>query len=190
VNTLNTLKPLLWSLRRQVSAMGWPGVAGAVLIALSLAFAASAIVPLETRIGELKADVASLRAKLQSAPATAAEVAAAGDPLTNFYAFFPPLGSTPEWLQRIFSLAEAQGLRLEAGEYRLKRERDFKLARYELTLPVRGGYPQIREFVSQVLTEVPASSLDELSLRREDSASATVEARIRLTLHLAGEPLR
>jgi hypothetical protein len=183
------VKGLLWSLRRQVSAMGWPGVGGVVLIALSLAVVASAIVPLETRIGELKADLELLRAKLQAAPAAAGS-AGTGDALTNFYAFFPPLGSTPEWLQRIFGLAEAQGLRLEAGEYKLKRETDFKLARYELTLPVRGSYPQIREFVSQVLTEVPASSLDELSLRREDPGSSTVEARIHLTLYLAGEPAR
>ena len=183
------MKAWLWSLRRQVSAMGWPGVGGVVLIALSLAFAASAIFPLQSRLNEVMADVELLRAKLQAAPA-AAGAAGTGDPLTNFYAFFPPLGSTPEWLQRIFNLAEAQGLRLEAGEYKLKREKDFRLARYELTLPVRGGYPQIREFVSQVLTEVPASSLDEVSLRREDPASSTVEARIRLTLYLAGEPAR
>lgn len=180
------MNELLWSMRRQVSTMGWPGVGGAVLIALALAFAASAVIPLEARLREVKSDVETLRAKLQAAP-VAAGAAVTGDPLTNFYAFFPTLASTPEWLQRIFGLAEAQGLRLEVGEYKLKRERDFKLLRYELTLPVRGSYPQIREFVSQVLTEVPASSLDEISLRREDSGSSTVEARIRITLHLAGE---
>lgn len=184
------MRAVLWSVRRHMSAMGWPGMGGAVLIAVSLVFALSTIVPLASHVNEVKADVAALRAKLQAAPPTAGAVTATGDPLTNFYAFFPPLGSTPEWLQRIFGLAEAQGLRLEAGEYKLKRDRDFKLARYELTLPVRGGYAQIREFVSQVLIEVPASSLDELSLRREDPASATVEARVRLTLHLAGEPPR
>jgi hypothetical protein len=183
------VKALLWSVRRQVSAMGWPGVVGLVLIAFSLAFTASTIVPLQTRISESKADVESLRAKLQASPA-ATGATGSGDPLSNFYAFFPPLGTSPDWLQRIFGLAEAQGLRLEAGEYKLKREKDFKLARYEVTLPVRGGYPQIREFVSQVLTDVPASSLDELSLRREDPTSATVEARIRLTLFLSGDPVR
>jgi hypothetical protein len=160
-----------------------------VLIALALAFAASAILPLEARIRELKSDVDVLRSKLQAAPAIAG-AAGTGDPLANFYAFFPPLGSTPDWLQRIFGLAESQGLRLEAGEYKLRRDRDFKLVRYELTLPVRGSYPQIREFVSHVLTDVPASSLDELSLRREDPGSSTVEARIRLTLHLAGGAAR
>lgn len=183
------MKALLWSLRRQVSALGWPGVSGAVLIAGSVVFAVSAIAPLETRISESKTDVESLRAKLQAAPVGAGAISA-GDPLANFYAFFPPLGAAPEWLQRVFGLAETQGLRLESGEYKLKREKDFKLARYELTLPVRGGYAQIREFVSQVLTEVPASSLDEVTIRREDPGSATVEARIRLTLYLAGEPAR
>lgn len=183
------MKPLIWTLRRQVTALGWPGVGGAVLLALSVAFIASTIAPLDTRIAESKAEIEVLRAKLK-AGSVGAGPDASDDPLANFYAFFPSLGSTPEWLQRIYELADAQGLRLEAGEYKLKRERDFKLARYEVTLPVRGAYPQIREFVSRVLTEVPASSLDELSLRREDPASATVEARIRLTLFVAGDPAR
>ena len=115
------------------------------------------------------------------------DASASGDRLANFYAFFPPLNSTPDWLRRIFALAEAQGLRLEAGEYKLTRERDLQLSRYELNLPVRGSYAQIREFVAQVLTEVPASSLDELRLKRDDPSSSTVEARIKLTLYLGGE---
>lgn len=165
--------------------MGWPGLTGLALIVASAAIFASTLVPLSTRVDEAKADVESLRAKLRAAPSAIG--AGGGDRLSNFYAFFPPLSSTPEWLQRIFGLAEAQGLRLEVGEYKLSRERDLRLARYELNLPVRGAYAQIREFVGQVLTEVPASSLDELSMKRDDPSSPTVEARIKLTLYLGGE---
>ena len=176
----------MWFVRRELRSTGWPGMAGFALIAFSVAIFASALVPLHTRIKEAKADVESLRTKLHAAP-SAAGSSASGDRLANFYAFFPPLNSTPDWLRRIFALAEAQGLRLEAGEYKLTRERDLQLSRYELNLPVRGSYAQIREFVAQVLTEVPASSLDELRLKRDDPSSSTVEARIKLTLYLGGE---
>lgn len=178
----------MWHARRQFSSMGWPGIAGMALVAFSVAFFFSAIVPLKAHVQELKADVESLGIKLKADP-SGRGLAGSGGQLANFYAFFPPFSTTPEWLQRIFDLAGAQGLRLEAGEYKLIRERDLRLARYEVALPVRGTYAQIREFVAQVLAEVPASSLDELSLKRDDPASASVEARIRLTLYLAGERL-
>jgi hypothetical protein len=180
------MKDWMWTARRELRSVGWPGMAGLALIVCSIAIFVSMLLPMSTRLAEAKSDVDALRAKLRAAP-SAQGASASGDRLTNFYAFFPPLSSTPEWLQRIFGLAEAQGLRLEAGEYKLTRERDLQLSRYELNLPVRGGYAQIREFVGQVLNEVPASSLDELSMKRDDPSSAAVEARIKLTLYLGGE---
>jgi hypothetical protein len=180
------VRALLWSVRRQISALGWPGVLGLTLVAFSGVFLASALLPMEARVQEAKDDVEALRSRLQAAP-SAAGSSVSGDRLSNFYAFFPALSSAPDWLQRVFGLAEAQGLRLETGEYKLTREKDLKLARYELNLPLRGGYPQIRAFVSQVLADVPASSLDEISMKREDPGLSTVEARIKLSLYLGGE---
>jgi hypothetical protein len=49
---------------------------------------------------------------------------------------------------------------------------------------VVGSYGQIRGFVGQVLADVPAAALEEITLRRESAASPTLEARIRLTLYL------
>lgn len=180
------MKGLLWSVRRQLNALGWPAVMGLALVAFSLTFLASALMPLEARVQEAKDGVEALRTRLQAAP-SASGPTVSGDRLSNFYAFFPPLSSAPDWLQRVFALAEAQGLRLETGEYKLTRDKDLKLARYELNLPVRGGYAQIREFLSQVLAQVPASSLDELSMKRDDPGLPMVEARIKLSLYLGGE---
>jgi len=180
------VKTWVWVARRELRTIGWPGIAGLALIVCALVVFVSTLMPMHARINEAKADVDALRAKLRAAPSTPGS-AASGDRLSNFYAFFPPLSSTPQWLQRIYGLAEAQGLRLEAGEYKLVRERDLRLSRYEVNLPVRGSYGQIREFVAQVLKEVPASSLDELSMKRDDPGLPTVDARIKLTLYLGGE---
>jgi hypothetical protein len=176
----------MWRVRWRLNTLGWPGVLGLGLLAFSAVFFLSALIPLQGRVQEARDDVEALRTRLHAAPSEGG-AAASGDRLSNFYAFFPPLSSGAGWLERVFGLAEAQGLRLEAGEYKLTREKDMKLARYELNLPVRGGYGQIREFLSQVLDQVPASSLDEVSMKREDPGLPTVEARIRLSLYLGGE---
>ena len=73
---------------------------------------------------------------------------------------------------------------LQSGEYKLDRNPDSRLARYQITLPVTGSYAQLRGFVGQVLADVPAAALEEITLRRESVSSPRLEARIRLTLYL------
>ena len=104
--------------------------------------------------------------------------------LAAFYAFFPPAQSSPDWLGKIHAAAKAKGLVLQSGEYKLERSTDSRLARYQIVLPVTGSYAQLRGFVGQVLADVPAAALEEITLRRESVASPRLEARIRLTLFL------
>jgi hypothetical protein len=75
---------------------------------------------------------------------------------------------------------------LDSGEYRLSRTAGERLARYEITLPLKGSYAQIRGFVADVLAAVPAAVLDEVNLRREGVDSARLDARVRLTLYVGG----
>ena len=63
-------------------------------------------------------------------------------------------------------------------------DRNWKLTRYQLTLPVKGSYRQIRGFIAQVLTDVPASALEEIGFRRDTVGTDRIDARLRLTLYL------
>jgi Tfp pilus assembly protein PilO len=94
--------------------------------------------------------------------------------------------SSPDWLGKIHAAARSKGLALRSGEYRLERAADQRFARYQITLPVVGSYAQIRGFVGQVLADVPAAALEDITLRRESASSPSLEARIRLTLYLGG----
>jgi Tfp pilus assembly protein PilO len=105
--------------------------------------------------------------------------------LRAFYDFFPQYESLPGWLSRVNKAARGAGLNLDVGEYSMAQERGAKLARYQLTLPVKGSYGQIRGFIGEVLREIPASSLDDVSLKREKIGSEALDARIKLTLYLA-----
>ena len=66
----------------------------------------------------------------------------------------------------MFAAARASSL-LSRGEYAVVTDRQTGLVLLRMTLPVRGGYTQIREFVAaSSLRAVPALALDELTFER------------------------
>jgi len=83
--------------------------------------------------------------------------------------------------------AQRNGLSLDKGEYRLGQDKEFRLAQYQVTFPVRGTYAQVRGFVNAVLDAVPAAALDEITLKREAIGEQNLEARVRFTLYLGVE---
>lgn len=104
--------------------------------------------------------------------------------LRAFYATFPLQADATESLSRVYAAAEEKNLQLVRGEYALAKDRQTGLMLYRLTLPVRGSYTQIREFVAAALKAVPTLALDDLSFERPKISDAQVQARIRLTLYL------
>lgn len=177
---------MIGTLRSTVDRLGWTGVAGIGLIVFAMAFHFSALVPREAKLDQLRTEADALRERLQSGASIARLPQAAGaDQLAAFYAFFPPGDSSPDWLARINDAARSSGITLQSGEYKLERRGEQKLARYQMTLPVVGTYRQLREFIGALLAQVPAASLDEVTLRRESVSSQRIEARVRLTLYLS-----
>ena len=51
-------------------------------------------------------------------------------------------------------------------------------------MPLAGSYTQMREFLKRALAEIPVLSLDQISLKRENRRDGTVQAELRLTLHM------
>ena len=106
----------------------------------------------------------------------------------EFYRNFPSRQSAPDLLQKIYAAAAKHGIQLSQGEYRLSPDKTGRLVGYQVNLPVKGKYAELRKFAVQVLSDVPAASLDELTFKRDTVASADVDARIRFTIYLrAGE---
>jgi hypothetical protein len=179
------MNAFLWRARNSLEGIGWPGIAGLALCAFSIVLAATAITARVAELEALQAEVEELEARyLMTGSTRPGAGSSREDQLQSFYGFFPPLSTLPDWLERIYAAAEKNGVALEIGEYRLVQERGWRLARYQLTLPVKGSYRQIRGFVAQVLTEVPAAALDEIGFRRDAAASDRIDARLRLTLYL------
>jgi Tfp pilus assembly protein PilO len=191
----HTLGSVRWTLRRELSRLTWRGLVGAALIVLALGFAAATLLPAQQRAAQLRQDVSDLRARLRSVGegGTGGGVPVApprATQLENFYAFFPHVDTLPDWVGRIHTAAARNGLTLESGDYLLERRKDQRLVQYQVTLPVRGSYGQIRGFVAEVLEKVPAAALDDIVLKRESIGAPALEARIRWVIYLSGEEAR
>lgn len=180
---------MIWLARQKLERMGWPGALGIGLLLFSAAFCATAIPARVAKFNELQQELAALRANaLLPGGGAGGAVASREERLRSFYEFFPPMSTLPDWLERIYGAAGKNGVALENGEYKLTGERDSKLARYQLTFPIKASYAQVRGFVAQVLNEVPAAAIEEVAFKREAIGSTLLEARVRLTIYLGREP--
>jgi Tfp pilus assembly protein PilO len=163
------------------------------LVLAGLALAVGALLMQIVATASTRASVQQL--KQQAAAAKAEAVHSAGlrergdaPPLAaqfdEFYRNFPSRQSAPDLLQKVYAAAANHGIQLSQGEYRMSPDKGGKLVGYQINLPVKGKYAQLRKFAVQVLSDVPAASLDELTFKRDTVASAEVDARIRLTIYL------
>ena len=162
--------------------LGWPGILGLGLLVSIGGFYVSALAPQQTRLEDLRQESLQLRQRAKASDNAAPQAPA--EKLAAFYDFFPPPRELPNLLEKIFGAAKRQTLVLEHGEYRALKESVGRLTRYQLTLPVRGTYPQIRKFVDDALAEIPALSLDSIQFDRRKIGDATVDAKVKLVVYL------
>lgn len=180
---------MIWLMQQKLERIGWHGVFGIALLIFSAAFCATAVPARMAELDALQQELGVLRTRSSLSGAGAGKSTPSSEErLGSFYAFFPEMVTLPDWLERIYAAAAESGVALETGEYRLVEERNVKLARYQLTLPIKGGYTQVRQFVARVLNEVPAAGLDEVAFKRDSIGSATLDARVRLTIYLGRNP--
>lgn len=175
-----------WLLQRWVRLAGWPGAAGAALIAFGAALYFGGLMPLQGRIAELRQAVAAAtpgRAKPEVVNADQGPAAR----LAAFYRFFPGRAGVPDALARIYAAAGAAGLTLDQGEYKSFKAPEGGLERLQVTLPVKGTYGQVRRFVAEVLNRVPIAALDDVSFKRDAIGSDILQAEIRFSLYTEGQ---
>jgi len=92
------------------------------------------------------------------------------------------MANVPEGVR---TLAEKYGLPLDQGTYRVSEVEN--IWRYEVHLPLKANYPQLRKFLREAMVLQPVVSLDEISLHRGKAADPTLEATVRLTYYFVGQ---
>ena len=203
IRTWLNLHYWLWQLRQIVKKLSLFGLLGLAITLSCGVFYASKIIPINDQILEYNESIQ--QAKLNNAeqknlsiPIKNVPQQITNDDITKFYARFPDGTSLPKWLNLINETAVKQGLLLNRGDYKLTQIKSTpanstpansnpgQLSRYEIVLPVTGQYSQIRQFIAQVLYQMPALALSEMQIKRENTLSPKVEARLVFVLMLQG----
>ena len=164
-------------LRRILDALGLAGVVGVGVLLFCLPFYFSALAPAQAEVKRRNA--AAVRQPTQ--PLQRGDDWSAD--LERFYSRFPRVERLPSELDALYAHAKVSKVQLLQGEYRME-SRGAALAAYRVTLPVRGSYPQLRQFVGRVLKDMPTTSLDAVRFERKKAADAQLEAQVRLTIYL------
>jgi Tfp pilus assembly protein PilO len=177
--------PLNSTIGRRLSRLGWPGMTGIGVWVMAATLYFSVVLPAEQRLEEARLNAASLHERIARAGRQlAAGERPAAEQLAEFYRAFPDERSSPDWIGRIAATAQSCGLSLDQGEYKPDRETVGRLTRLQMTLPVRGEYRQIRQFLASAGVKVPIASLEQVQFERQKVGDPLVDAKIRLVLYL------
>jgi len=160
-------------------ALGPTGVLGIGVLIFCVPFYFSAVSPAERELQAQRSVAERLRSRTPFQPVSSEGRA---EELRRFYGLFPPLERLPDELERVYALARAAKLELLQGEYRLEKP-PFGIVFYRITLPIRGTYPQIRQFVGATLKNMPIASLDALRFERKKAGDTQLEAQVRMTVY-------
>ncbi len=175
----------IWHFR--LLALGWHGWLGLALLLVSLVLALAVLLPGHRHLQQLQGDIAQLRRELNQHQGQWIDRSPQAS-LNAFYRFLPPESAAVRQVSAFFAAADANGIDLDQAEYVLTRDRIARMSRYQVILPLRGTYTDIRFFVIELLNAMPAVAINELSFKREDVHAQEVEARLRLTIYLGRQP--
>ena len=183
-------------LRWQMERLGVPGKIGFGLIIFSAVFFIAAVLPRHAESDAVMAKAEAMQAQLKAEPAqpapargvVARKAVHGSQGLQLFYEFFPKVDSTPFWINEVVQSATEHAVEIDGTEYRMVREKDVKLARYEMLVPVRGRYAQVRGFIADALRSVPPMALVDVAIKREGVESELLDANLKFNLYLSEGP--
>ncbi len=185
----SVLESPLWARQRWLRLFGWPGMAGAALLAMCPTLYFSAVKPAQLNLEAVHRRAISVQERVKlAANGLGREQFPPAEQLAEFYRIFPSEKQMLPWLEKIFALAQRQGIELDRGEYKVLHERIGRLTRFQITLPVKSAYPQIRKFLNSLQVEAPIVSIEHLQFERQKIDAPVVDAKIVLALYLEHEP--
>jgi hypothetical protein len=166
-------------MRRLGASLGLAGVLGIGVLLFCASFYASTLLPAERELAARQTAAAGGSFALQP-------VAHSADPLAELYSRFPPIETLTSQVERLHRLGRAAGLHLQQADYRLEVPPAGLIA-YRVSLPARGEYRALRQFMGLVLKEMPVAAVDRVRFERRKPGDAQLEAHIQLTLYFRPE---
>ncbi len=179
------MNKFIWAVSQWTKNLGWPGMAGVLLLVISVAGYVSISFWEKSSIEKLTQDEANERKRLEKSRLNpAGEATSPGAQLRAFYEFFPGRQKAPGLLKAIYGAAHEESINLAQGDYKFKPGKSGQIGSYQVNLPVKGSYIQIRKFIVKVLNSMPSAALEEVSFKREAISKGELEAKVRFSIYL------
>lgn len=161
--------------------LGWAGLLGLVLAIVALAIDLFAT-------GDIAGQNAGLQRQVERKRREAAHVATAELPASDRAALarLPGGGDLVPLVAAIHAGAQQRGITLDQGEYLWQDATAARPARYRMSFPARGSYPQLRDWAADLLARQPQLALEQFDFRRDGIGSPVVEARVRFAVRVEG----
>ncbi|MDN7140008.1 type 4a pilus biogenesis protein PilO [Pseudomonas sp. JQ170] len=173
-------------LHERAQQLGVVGLAGGALVVLALLYGALAVLPQWQQVQDLEVRTEDARDQLRQLKSGTLKLPQMPQhELEDFHKQLPAQPQATVAIDRIYSLAKTERISLSRGEYALGVDPKTQLARYQILLPVRGSYPQIRRFVHALLGQLPALVLEDVDLQRKKIGDSELTGRLRMTLYLS-----
>lgn len=167
----------------QLRRLGWPGIAGVCLLAITCGFLMVVLMPSINKFHALEHSVVAITAQ-EKAGKIKKIAASPQSSLKAFYGMLPPEQAVVALTDKIFTIALQNNIEPDKGVYLLKREPSTRLSRYEISLPVSGKYIDIRLYIAQVLNALPTAALDAISFNRPAGDEGRVNAQLHFTIYM------
>lgn len=164
----------LYRVRDELGAMGVAAITLFIGAALFMGFV----------LQPLKDKNRLLAARAEAAADAPVAAGNANQKLAALYDYLAKPQATTDWLAKLYAIGRATGVELQSASYKTQSAPAGRLERYEMTIPLTGGYTQMRQFLQRALSEIPVLSLDQITLKRENRREGLVQAELRLTLHM------
>lgn len=190
------LSHIQWVITSFAKKLGGWGLVGLGLITGSVLFYCVNIPKIQTLTEEaittkntLIANIAQNQATVEDTPSQQNT-----EDLSRFYKQFPTAEALPSALATINKISNQHKLALNSGDYKFSKVKEKnelgekKLTKYEVTLPIKGQYLQIRAFINEVLQQLPALALLDMQLRRENSLNPSIDARLVFVVFVRSAP--
>jgi hypothetical protein len=167
--------------------LGWPLIVGLGLTLCVGGFYIYIEKSVQPEILHAEQSATALRKLVATRPALVSSTTSPVQQLEEFYQSLPHQSALQELLGKLYAAAAAQNLTLAQGDYRFVEDPATKLTRYEITLPTKGSYIQIRKFLAQALIDLPTVALNGMTFNRQKIEDPLLDVQLQLTLYLGAE---
>lgn len=162
--------------------LGWAGLIGIGVLLFCASFYLSALAPLQAEAAQLEAEKTELERHANLEPAATAT------PKEERVLNAPPLHEAPAMLDRLHGLAEQSKVTMDRPTYKVGQRERSNLHDYDLSLAVRGAYPDIRAFIASLADAGSGLVFDGVSFQRGRAIDPVVDAQVRLTATFEARP--